>query len=62
MAAEPKFLTDPYLEWAAREGIPTVEDFGVDCLTVETQPWARMGARGAFVHVKGRGDFLNVYI
>ena len=60
--AEPKFLTDPYLEWAAGEGIPVVEDFGVDCLAVETKPWARMGANGAFVHVKGRGDYMNVYV
>ena len=60
--AEPKFLTDPYLEWAAGEGIPIVEDFGVDCLAVETKPWARMGANGAFVHVKGRGDYMNVYV
>ncbi len=62
MATQPKFLTDPYLEWVAREGLPVVEDFGVDLLQVETKPWARMGANGAFVHVKGRGDYLNVYV
>ena len=61
-AQQPKFLTDPYLEWAARENIPIVEGFGVNLLAVETQPWARMGARGAFVHCVGRGDFLNVYV
>jgi len=60
--AEPKFLTDPYLEWTEREGIPTVEGFGVGLLEVETKPWARMGAKGAFVHCQGRGDFLNVYV
>jgi gentisate 1,2-dioxygenase len=60
--AEPKFLTDPYLEWAGREGIPIVEDFGVDLLAVETGPWARMGARGAFVHVKGRGDYMSTFV
>ncbi|MBI4491305.1 MAG: cupin domain-containing protein [Chloroflexi bacterium] len=55
-------MVDVYLEWAKNEGIPTVEDFGVDLLAVETAPWARMGARGAYVHIKGRGDFLNVYV
>ncbi|MEE9289425.1 MAG: hypothetical protein V3U99_00260, partial [Alphaproteobacteria bacterium] len=59
---EPKFLFDPYLEWTEREGIPTVEDFGVDLTKVETKPWARMGANGAFVHLKGRGDFLAVFV
>ena len=61
-SAEPKFLIDPYLDWAKEEGIPIVEDFGVDLLSLETKPWARMEAKGAFVHLKGRGDFLNVYV
>ncbi len=59
---EPKFLFDPYLDWAEREAVPIVEDFGVDMLKVETKPWARMGADGAFVHLKGRGDFLAVFV
>ncbi len=57
-----KFLLDPYLDWARREGVPTVEDFGVSLTKVETKPWARMGADGAFVHLKGRGDFLAVFV
>lgn len=59
---QPRYLIDSYLEWAEREGIPIVEGFGVDLLAVEPKPWARMDARGAFVHVTGRGDFLNVYV
>ncbi|HLQ62833.1 MAG TPA: hypothetical protein VK131_13310 [Candidatus Acidoferrales bacterium] len=59
---EPRFLTDPYLEWARGEGIPIHEDFGFDLLTVEVRPWARLGARGAFTHVRGRGDFLNTCV
>jgi quercetin dioxygenase-like cupin family protein len=62
VAAEPKFLIDPYLEWTKGEGIPIVEDFGVDLLEVETKPWARMEANGAIVHAKGRGDYLNVVV
>lgn len=57
-----KFLFDPYLDWARREGVPTVEDFGVSLTKVETKPWARMGADGAFVHLKGRGDFLAAFV
>ena len=59
---EPKFLCDPYLDWAEAEGIPLVEDFGVDLKAVETRRWARIGAHGALVHLKGRGDFLCVFV
>jgi uncharacterized RmlC-like cupin family protein len=59
---EAKFLFDPYLDWTEREGIPVVEDFGVDLNKVETKPWARMGTDGAFVHLKGRGDFLGIFL
>jgi len=60
--ADSKFLFDPYLDWTSREGIPTVEDFGVDLLKVETKPWARFGVDGAFVHLKGRGDFVSQFV
>ena len=55
-----RFLTDPYLEWAAGQGIPVVEDFGVDLLEVPTERWDRLGADAAFVHLKGRGDFISI--
>ena len=57
-----KFLFDSYLDWTKGEGLPVVEDFGVDLLKVETKPWARLGVDGAFVHLKGRGDFLAVFV
>lgn len=60
--AEPKFLVDPYLEWAKREGIHIVSGFGVDLLGVDVRPWARLDAKGAFVHVDGRGDFIDVQL
>ncbi|MDH5747725.1 MAG: hypothetical protein OEY85_00285 [Rhodospirillales bacterium] len=60
--SDAKFLFDPYLDWTSREGIPTVEDFGVDLLKVETKPWARFGVDGAFVHLKGRGDFVSQFV
>src|SRR5438876_5312923 len=62
--AESLFLVDTYLDWVAREGIPVLEEFGCNLLAVDTAPWPRMGgsARGAYVHVKGRGDFVNAYV
>ncbi len=58
----PRIGIDPYLEWLKGEGIPTVEDFGVDLLSVTTKPWARMGTNGAAVHLKGRGDFICLFV
>jgi mannose-6-phosphate isomerase-like protein (cupin superfamily) len=56
------FLRDPYLEWAAAEGVPIVEDFAVDLNTVDTRIWSRMGVPSAFVHLKGRGDFMSLFV
>ena len=53
---------DAYLEWLKREDIPVVEDFGVDLLQVETRPWARLEVNGAAVHLKGRGDFVSMFL
>ena len=56
------YLLDPYGDWASGEGVPVVEDFGVDLLAVETKPWPRLGCGGAIVHLKGRGDFVAVFL
>jgi hypothetical protein len=58
----PKLLLDPYATWAAGEGIPIVEDFGVDLIKVATAPWPRFGVDGAIVHLKGRGDFVSIFV
>ena len=57
-----RILRDPYLEWVEREGIPVVEDFGVNLFDVQTGPWPRIGAHGAAVHLKGRGDFMSMFV
>ena len=56
------FLRDPYLEWTAAEGIPVHEEFAVNLHEVETRQWARAGVPGAFVHLKGRGDFMSLFV
>lgn len=58
----PKMLLDPYGTWAATEGVPVVEDFGIDLLAIPTAPWPRMGCDGAIAHLKGRGDFVAVFV
>lgn len=61
-AAEGKLLIRPYLDWAKNQKIPVVEDFAVDLLAVETEPWDRLGAPAALVHLVGRGDWANVIV
>jgi len=53
---------DCYLEWLKREGLPVTESFGVDLLEVPTAPWTRYGVGAAAVHLKGRGDYLNMFV
>jgi uncharacterized RmlC-like cupin family protein len=60
--AEKVFLVDPYMDWAKEQRIPIHEDFGIDLLAIETAPWDWYGARGAFAHTHGRGDFMANYV
>jgi mannose-6-phosphate isomerase-like protein (cupin superfamily) len=57
-----KFMVNTYLDWARNEGVPIYEDFGIDLLKVQTEPWRRFGVDGAIIHVTGRGDFMTVFL
>jgi mannose-6-phosphate isomerase-like protein (cupin superfamily) len=59
-----RYLIDSYLEWAAHQQIPIVEGVAVDLNAIETSPWPRLGGgcRGAFVHLRGRGDFIALQV
>jgi hypothetical protein len=62
LSEHPKLLLDPYLTWVSNEGVPTVEDFGIDLLAIATAPWPRFGVDGAIAHLKGRGDFVSMFV
>ena len=57
-----RYGIDPYLDWVAKEGLPVAEDYGIDLFKVETKLWSRYGVKGAAVHLKGRGDFCNMFL
>ena len=57
-----RFLFDPYMDWVKQQNIPIVEEFGVDLLKVETMHWAAVDCDGAVVHLKGRGDFISIFV
>jgi hypothetical protein len=59
---EKRFLLDPYLDWVKAEGPPVHEGFGIDALAVDTGLWPRFDCKGAFLHVKGRGDHCSAYL
>src|SRR5438445_422565 len=60
--SDPRFLVDPYKEWVARQEIPVHEGFGLDLLELDVAPWARLEAKGAFAHLTGRGDFVDMQV
>jgi mannose-6-phosphate isomerase-like protein (cupin superfamily) len=62
--ADFRYLIDSYLDWAAGQRIPVVEDLCVDLDQVATAPWGRLGGgcRAAFLHLRGRGDFLALQL
>lgn len=59
-----RYLLDTYLEWTAAQRLPVVDGVAVDLNAVATEPWPRIGkdCRGAFVHLKGRGDFVSLTV
>lgn len=59
---EQRYGIDPYLEWVTKEGVPVVEDYGVDLFALETDHWPRYGMKGAAAHLKGRGDFASMFL
>ena len=58
----PRYGIDAYLDWVQKEGLPVTEDYGIDLFTVETALWPRYGVKAAAVHLKGRGDFANMFV
>ncbi len=52
---------DPYLDWVEREELSVYEGVACDLPALETRDWPRYGVRGAAVHLKGRGDFCNLF-
>jgi len=62
MATGPKIHLDPYGAWAERQGIPILRGFGADLIALDVRPWPLIGANGAFVHLDGRGDFIDIQV
>lgn len=58
----PYFLVDPYREFLRDEAIPVIEEYAVDVLSMDLKPWSRLGGKGAYVHLTGRGDFCSAYV
>src|SRR5258708_12442891 len=59
---KPRYGVDAYLDWVDAEGLCVFEDYAVDLFAVETAMWPRYGVKAAAVHLKGRGDFANMFV
>src|SRR5260370_27927917 len=59
---KPRYGVDAYLDWVEAEGLCAFEDYAVDLFAVETALWPRYGVKAAAVHLKGRGDFANMFV
>ena len=59
---KPRYGVDAYLDWVETEGLRVFEDYAVDLFAVETAMWSRYGVKAAAVHLKGRGDFANMFV
>jgi oxalate decarboxylase/phosphoglucose isomerase-like protein (cupin superfamily) len=55
------FLHDNFLEWSANQGVPIIEDFGINLMQVDVGPWDRYGMDGAICLLKGRDDFISLF-
>ena len=60
--SKPRYGIDPYLEWTEKEGLAVTEDYGIDLFKVQTATWPRYDVKAAAVHLKGRGDFANMFL
>ena len=58
---DPVFLHNSYLAWCDEQPVPVIDDFGIDLIKIETQPWDLYGMNGAICLMKGRDDFVSVF-
>jgi quercetin dioxygenase-like cupin family protein len=56
------YQVDSYMNFVKSEGIPVYDVYAVDTLTVELEPWERVGGLGAYIHLAGRSDYLSCYV
>ncbi len=56
------YLQDTYLDWCARQPVPTVRDFGIDMLQAEVAPWDFFGMRGTICELVGGDDYLSTLL
>ena len=56
------YLQDTFLDWAARQPVPVVKDFGIDLLKIDVAPWDRFGMNGAICELVGGDDYISTFL
>ncbi len=63
LSEHPKLLLDPYAHLGRRRKACRSPRISASiCSKVPTAPWPRFGVDGAIVHLKGRGDFVSIFV
>jgi mannose-6-phosphate isomerase-like protein (cupin superfamily) len=62
MSPPPRYGIDSYQDWLRSEALPVTEHYGIDLFKVELRHWPRYDVKGGAVHLKGRGDFANMFV
>jgi len=60
-ALDSYYLHDSYRAWCKTQGVPFVEDFGIDMLAMDVAPWDRYGMKGAVCELVGGDDFISTF-
>ena len=60
---EPFSAQTPYEQWMSKEGVPIYTGYSIpDVRELEVKPWARMGAKGAFIDLEGSEGTDGAYL
>ena len=60
-ALDSYYLHDSYRTWCDAQGVPFVEDFGIDLMNMEVKPWDTYGMNGAICELVGGDDFISTF-
>ena len=60
---EPFSPQTPYEQWMSKEGVPIYTGYSIpNVRALEVKPWARMGAKGAFIDLEGSEGTDGAYL
>lgn len=56
------YMVDSYRDFLKTEGLPVYDGLHLNALELDLEDWARLGGRGAYLHLAGRSEFDTSYV